>query len=214
MAEVKGFTSELMFDNFKKPYMVTETRFDDDSVIRKTMTIEDYTELFQMGLVDERADTFWVALFVPSGERQYICGSTKEILRVPFPSLLFLLDVVHGAPTYQVFSLDSDDFNESMTLYCYPYGHVDTRGSVCMGTANPHLNSISEAEEAVDAFFLGTDSGHLYQAGKNATPSVPLRELVGMVIKKGKFPKTWLKPATNKSKTVKELFHHCDKTIL
>lgn len=216
MAELAGLETRLIYDSFHRALFDTTTIFDDGSVVKKKLSFEDFKKAlgiatvkqkleyapipvlpkyFYKGGVTPKADSFWVALFVPAGLHQYCIQQTNEFMQLPYPALLFVLRVENGsASTRLCFAVKDDILTERSVLYQYPYGHVARGGSICMGSCNANMPSISQADAFVDAFLSGKDAGHYYTQGVFAKPKVSLRKLVGMVKEKGEFPKEWLMP--------------------
>jgi len=214
--ELVGFESSLIFDKMKNPLFKTITRLKGGEVITKTVSFENYQKLLEVsskevkekyrkipklpkyyhsGQITDKADTYKVSLFVPAGKHQYIVDQTNEVFNLAFPSLLFVLSVVKGVAQHDsCYALKGNDISDLSELYRYPYGHVSTSGSICMGNVSKRVGEMSNADAFVENFFLGRDAGHYYVPGEFAKPKVELRELVGKVDKKGYFPDNWLIP--------------------
>ena len=234
--KVSGFEASLVYDNFNHPLFKTITTLQDGNVINKTLSLGDFLKLFRVSIKEEsskyvsvptppnyyykggiggRPDTFWISLYVPPARRQYICDQTKEFFNLPFPGLFFVLKVSKGtAQEKYCFAIADDVISDNSVLMNYPYGHVAIGGNICMGSCSANVSSFSHADEFVDSFFLGRDAGHYYEPGKLAKPQVPLRQLVGMVDKKGVFPTEWLVPYESKGQyvTVKSFLDRFQKT--
>lgn len=216
---IKGLESILVYDNFNQPFFRVLCTFGDESQVQKTISFKDYQKLlgngveevkelyreinslpkyFYKGGVTTKDDSFWVSFFVPKGMHQWACNATNEFLCIPYPNLFFVIEVKDGTVMQKMAYAVADDFpTEDSKLYYYPYGNVSSVGNICMGNCITKLDSISNSDAFVEAFFLGIDAGHYYKKGEWAKPDVPLRELVSLVEKKQEFPVEWLMPSMN-----------------
>lgn len=233
MAELVGLEARLVYDSFHRPLFDTTTTLDDGSIIRKKLSFENFKKalgiaskrqklvyspipalpkFFYKGGVTTKADSFWVALFVPAGLHQYCISQTNEFMQLPYPSLLFVLEVQGGrAKSRLCYAVKDDVLTDGSILCQYPYGHVSRSGDICMGSCSAIMQNITQADAFVDAFLSGKDAGHYYTQGAYAKPKVPLRKLVGMVKERGEFPKEWLLPLKdnkNHTRTVGSLLDH------
>jgi len=211
-----GFSSDMFFDMLGNPIFKTITRLSDGSNLQKTLSFEDYKKLlgiatkevenkyvsipklpkyFHEGGASKKQNCFWVALFVPGSKNQFYYQTTEEMLFIPYPNMLFLLKVGNGVVSSRYcYAVADSELKEDSLLYQYPYGHVDTDGDICMGNCSKKITSISEADSFVEQFILGANQGHYYTNEYMTLKNVSLRELLGLVEKKGYFPSEWLKP--------------------
>ena len=217
-----GFSSNMSFDNLGKPVFKTITHLSDGSNLQKSLSFEDYKKLlgiatkeveekyisipklpkyFYEGGATKKRNCFWVALFVPGTKNQFYYQTTGEMLFVPYPNMLFLLKVGNGVVSSRsCYAIADSELKEDSILYQYPYGHVDTSGSICMGSCSTKITSLSEADSFVEQFILGANQGHYYTNEDMSLKEISLRELLGLVEKKGYFPSEWLKPMVSREK--------------
>ena len=211
-----GFSSDMSFDILGNPIFKTIASFGDGSSLQKTLSFEDYKKLLDIatkvvedkyisipklpkyyyeGGATKKRNSFWVALFVPGNMHQFYYQTTEEMLFVPYPNMLFLLKIEKGvASSRYCYAIADDMLKENSILYQSPYGHVDTTGDICMGSCSTKFASISEADTFIEQFILGANQGHYYTKEDMTVKNVSLRELLGLVEKKGYFPSEWLKP--------------------
>lgn len=228
-----GFSSDMSFDMLGNPIFKTITHLSDGSNLQKTLSFGDYKELlgmatkvvednyvtipklpkyFHEGGATKKQDSFWVALFVPSSKKQFYYQTTGEMLFVPYPNMLFLLKVKKGVVSSKFcYAVADSELKDDSVMYQYPYGHVDIDGSICMGSCSKKIALISKADSFVEQFILGANQGHYYTNNQMTLKDVSLRELLGLVEKKGYFPSEWLKPIETKErqttyKEAKEIF--------
>jgi len=215
---VAGFSADMSYDILGNPIFKTVTKLSDGSNLQKTLSFEDFKKLFDVstkiaedkyrsipklpkyyydGGVTKKRDSFWVALFVPAEKRQFYYQTTEEMLFVPYPNMLFMLKVGNGVVNSRFcYAIADNELTDTSILYQYPYGHVSTSGSICMGSCSTTLNSLSESDSFVESFVLGSNQGHYYQNNEMSRKNVSLRELLSLVEKKGYFPSEWLMPMT------------------
>ena len=215
---VAGFSADMSFDLLGNPIFKTITKLSDGSNLQKTLSFEDFKKLLDVstkivedkyrsipklpkyyheGGVTKKCNSFWVTLFVPGERRQFYYQTTNEMLFVPYPNMIFLLKIGNGVvKSRYCYAIADNELTDSTVLYQYPYGHVSTSGDICMGSCSKSLNSLSEADNFVEQFVLGSNQGHYYQNGVMSRKNVSLRELLSLTEKKGYFPAEWLMPMT------------------
>ena len=192
--------------------------FTDSTVDAKTMSFEDYCTLFlgakkealsfsrlsepskyfYDGMVSQKEDSFKVQLLVPAGKHQMVSQHYDFADIIPYPALLFNLVFSEGRAIrkdcYAVVPDKNGRLTEDSVLYRYPYGNVSDAGSICMGSISVKCNSLTEADKFCEEFFLGIDEGHYYTPEVMISKNWNLGRLYNEVLKKEKFPTSWLVP--------------------
>lgn len=163
-------------------------------------------ELVPEGYIDgafASDDTYWCIWKVKGAKRQFVLDMRNgdDSLRhhiIPYPSLVFALKVHKGVR--QAFRCYATKEGSS-ALYEYPFGNVNTGGSVCMGSIRTKDVTPANTEED---FFLGVTNNDYYsgfaKCGMDWSQEKLIKELSG----KDEFPDNWLQEC-GQCRDVKEL---------
>lgn len=148
---------------------------DNGSVEEKKVAIYDLLSFFQTHInrFDARAGEVmmipeWLSFirFYPGNEIHYSAGICvpagkrlfsyhKERMILPFPGLLFVLEVVgkrlHGGKCFAL----SGPFKKGAALYVYPFGNVEVNsGRICFGSNQlPPIESFDDLHKVIELFF-------------------------------------------------------------
>ncbi len=128
-------------------------------------------------------DKGWSCVWRVKGtQRQFVHKSGHY--RIPFPDLLFYVRKAGGYLRY-VWAIDEKD-----NIYQYPFGNVDTSGSICMG--NISLEDCDTFTDFTEEFFLGKTNNDYFHPGNHVKVMYGQDELLRRLDGKDKFPKKWL----------------------
>ena len=190
-------------------------------IIEKVLTPQDYVSLLGSSLKVDR--TYWRINreLIPEGfvdgcvsdDYNYkmafkVKGQVRQLVHtsgqymVPFPDLLFVLDVKDGRPVEKcVYALKKrgDD------LYRYPFGNVSTSGHICTGNI-----SLSEVRTGgpmmfAELFFLGKTNNDYFDEGTHIKTKWSQDELLRRIEGKESFPERLLLPTEAEYRTVGDI---------
>lgn len=213
-----GFKSEALVDKtghtlFRCVYTQKNGR-----EIIKVISLEDYLGLLGSS-VRETVTYSWIPEgFFPEGYLGGAFADTKNYTAVwrvparkrtinhfragrnlvPFPEMVFSVNVSGGRASGRVFAVKRDN------LYQYPFGNVSTSGSICMG--NIDVDMIEEGPSAFEEdFFAGVTNDDYFQPGVYVNLKGTQVDLIKRLVDKDKFPDKWLVRSSGSVHTVEEL---------
>lgn len=221
---VKAFKSEFLSDKLGQPMFRVQVVNEDDTVIEKTITSEDYLTIlgsslftkdqekysrigklpdkYYDGEVSCQKNTFKVVLYYP-GEVRPVCFLNKH-WRVPFPSLVFYFSVKDGTVIKKgVFATRGESIDDDTELFMYPFGNVNASGGICFGNIDVGpIRCMEDIASYVEAFFNSETNNDYYNGHKLEWSQA---ELLERLKKKKVYPESWLVPTESNCKVVGQL---------
>lgn len=227
-AFIQSFHSDVIWDNYGNSFFKITAELENHQVISKTVSFDDYKALlfgaqketvsfyhfdlpqyFYKGALSNQKSSFKVILFVPAARRQFVSTNLQIATQIPYPNLLFYLDVRRRSCKHKMcYALADTEPDSNSILYNYPYGNVSTNGDICMGNIAVKLEDISKSDQFVTSFLEGIDEGHYYTPGVMAKPFVSEGELIQKVVQLDEFPQEWLVKSKSYNKKVKDLIQY------
>ena len=194
---------------------------DGDALIQKDLSLADYRRVINESVEEETSwvdvpripcmvykaqvsskgemDGYRVLLYVK--EQKFPFSYAGNIMRLPFPSLMFYLEVKGGViRERKVFAVKDEFICPNSELYFYPFGNVYEDGRICMGNINVSLPTMQDSEKFVDAFIEGRTNSDLARM-KNSM-GYTQTELIEKVREKEVYPKEYLYPFGKKVKDI------------
>ena len=143
-----------------------------------------------------------VRIYLPAGKRVLFLNVGEKVPKafmVPMPPMMFDVSFGEGRShgyvrvvlgTYE--EVKKAYYQGILTMYQYPFGNVDTSGSICMGNINVSVPTMDKAWDFVSAFFDGiTNSDYVYGSSK-VVPGIGQAELLTQLSEMDEFPPEWL----------------------
>lgn len=185
---------------------------EDGQIVTKTLELSSYLKLLDASKVREEAYINLSRELIPegyidghyAGPQTFTCvwevkGRKRQLvynartadggirpMQMPYPDLVFGLSVLNG--TKQAFYCFARK-DGSSRLYQYPFGNVNSSGSVCMGSIATTTVTPRQIEED---FFLGVTNDDYFngmqKCGMEWSQTRLFKELVG----REKYPDNWL----------------------
>ena len=180
-SRVKNVSSQTFFDEVGAMYFDTRIEREDETVVEKRLSAEDYFDMFQSSVKKgadyrevvrmpkevvwaaqaQEADTFKAVVVLPAKVRSvFFCG---QILQVPYPALAAYVSVVDGVRRdTRMFALCGE--GPDAELCAYPFGNVHSGdGGCCFGNiVVSGIKNAAEATKVTDAFLDGEVNGDLW----------------------------------------------------
>lgn len=141
----------------------------DKGMVREKRVIYERIGSVPIGYLDMAyadRDNFKIACRIPGSVRcyHYMVAEQSRLFLVPFPMMLFLIDVSKGGVTSQSQCWAVNDADE---ICLFPFPNVSSKGSICWGGNRiEKLNGIGEVEKVIELFLTSGFNTHLYEPEK------------------------------------------------
>lgn len=146
------------------------------------------------------------AVFVVPAQKRTIVYRKKHYI-VPFPSLIFGFSTTsRGAVRDNLcYALMTEKPNDSMELFCYPFGNVSRDGHICFGNIQRDKpEKISDFESWIQDFFESETNDDYYRSDSLNCSGMKQGDLLKKLQKMDSFPNEYLNPTGIKVKQVLE----------
>lgn len=203
-----------------------------DNSVTKTISLEDYINLLKGATTFEKeADEIKIGA-LPKGFVDGSVssdGSLKAIIKIdknthffalkedsiqknyflPFPRLLFFLSTGKNGKIISgnVFAIKDEEIKENTIFYQYPFGNVNSSGSICFGNINEKATCLKEMDNIIFSFFNSITSSHYYNSKIYSCLNLSQLALAEHLSTLKEFPDEILIPSAGEYRDYKSMYH-------